>query len=175
MSNTSLLVAALFIFLVLYPLLFRKKNRHQKKRESADHIIRKIDELKHPGQKIAYLRKVDPYAFEELILTLLQRKGFVIARNERYSGDGGIDGRFQHDNEQWLIQAKRYSGRIRAEHVHAFAEVLHQTQCNGIFVHIGNTPLSVKKIINRGSSQRIEIISGDRLLALFNSNQKLIF
>ncbi|HHU3213296.1 TPA: restriction endonuclease, partial [Escherichia coli] len=69
----------------------------------------------------------------------------------------------------------RYSGRIRAEHVHAFAEVLHQTQCNGIFVHTGNTPLSVKKIINRGSSQRIEIISGDRLLALFNSNQKLIF
>ncbi|EFR6141843.1 restriction endonuclease [Salmonella enterica] len=176
MSKTYLLAAAaVFIFFVLYHLLFGKKSRHQKKRESAEHIIRKVAALQHPGQKIAYLRKVDPYAFEELILTLLQRKGFVIARNERYSGDGGIDGRFQHQNQLWLIQAKRYSGRIRAEHVSAFAEVLNQNECDGIFVHTGSTPSSVRAAVNAGSTRRIEIISGDRLLALFDSTLKQTF
>lgn len=99
----------------------------------------------------------------------------MIARNERYSGDGGIDGRFQHQNQLWLIQAKRYSGRIRAEHVSAFAEVLNQNKCDGIFVHTGSTPSSVRAAVNAGSTRRIEIISGDRLLALFDSTLKLTF
>ncbi|EDK1561937.1 restriction endonuclease [Enterobacter hormaechei] len=175
MNNFYLLAAALFVFLVIYPRLFGKKSKHAIRRKSAENIIKKIEEIQHPAQKIAYLRKVNPYAFEELILTLLQRKGFVIARNERYSGDGGIDGRFEHENRLWLIQAKRYSGRIRGEHVKAFADVLNGMQCNGIFVHTGSTPSSVRASVRANVDQRIEIISGDRLLALFDSDQKLQF
>lgn len=175
MKPDYIIVAIFVLFIIIIGYRSQAKNRHKAKQVTADKIIQKIATLQHPGQKIAYLRKVDPYAFEELILTLLQRKGFVIARNERYSGDGGIDGRFQHQNRLWLVQAKRYSGRIRAEHVRAFAEVLNQNDCDGIFVHTGSTPSSVRTAVNAGSARRIEIISGDRLLALFDSTLKLTF
>lgn len=172
MDKSIYLLVLLFILLVVYPLIF-KKTRHQKKRIAADKIIETISKIEHPGQKIAYLRKVDPYAFEELILTLLQRKGFVIARNKKYSGDGGIDGRFEHNKEMWFIQAKRYSNRIKLEHVNAFAQVLRENKCHGIFVHTGTTPSSILKAARAtGSKNRIEIISGGRLLDLFDTTKK---
>jgi len=47
--------------------------------------------IKKLNYSIAYLRKIDPYVFEELLLEALLSKGFKITRNKRYSGDGGID------------------------------------------------------------------------------------
>lgn len=175
MDKNYILLLLLFVLLVLYPLLFRRKNKHQKKVETADSIIKKVVAISHPGQKLAYLRKVDPYAFEELILTLLQRRGFVIARNKRYSGDGGIDGRFEYNKATWLIQAKRYSHRIKQEHVSDFAEVLINRGCNGIFVHTGRTPDSVRNFVENHAPNSIVIISGNRLLNLFDSSIKQTF
>ncbi|ELY4008028.1 restriction endonuclease [Cronobacter dublinensis] len=163
-----IILAACFLF-------FKKRNRHERKKNTAKRIIRAVNSLTHPGQKIAYLRKTDPYAFEELILTLLQRKGFVIARNKRYSGDGGIDGKFEFNGKTWLIQAKRYSSRIRIEHVVAFAGILNEHKCNGIFVHTGVTPVSVVNYVNSIKPFRLEIISGDKLLSLFDTDKKGTF
>ncbi|HCF30762.1 MAG TPA: hypothetical protein DEV81_27020, partial [Cyanobacteria bacterium UBA11049] len=42
---------------------------------------------------IATLRRLDPYVFEELLLTCCQDQGWEIERNFRYTNDGGIDGR----------------------------------------------------------------------------------
>ncbi len=44
-------------------------------------------------EAIAILRKMNPYAFEELLLTCCQNQGWQIERNFRYTKDGGIDGR----------------------------------------------------------------------------------
>ncbi len=44
----------------------------------------------HFGQKIAYLRKIDPFVFEELLLEGFERRGFEVIRNRRYTGDGGL-------------------------------------------------------------------------------------
>ncbi|CAH6289292.1 TPA: restriction endonuclease [Citrobacter freundii] len=175
MKPDYIIVAIFVLFIIVIGIRSQAKNRHKTKQVTADNIIQKIATLQHPGQKIAYLRKVDPYAFEELILTLLQRKGFVIARNERYSGDGGIDGRFKHNNEVWLIQAKRYASRIRQEHVSDFAVLLQEQGCKGIFVHTGTTPASVRNYIKNETKSHIEIISGDRLLKLFDTSLKLQF
>lgn len=176
MDKNLMLGGLLLLLFVIYPLLFRKKNRHAKKQQSAERIIRTIHSMDNPAQKIAYLRKVDPYAFEELVMTLLQRKGFVIGRNKRYSGDGGLDGRFEHNRQLWLIQAKRYSHRIKQEHVCAFASLLKENNCSGgIFVHTGTTPASVRDYVKTCASPQIEIISGDRLLNLFDSSLKLKF
>ncbi|KAE9828193.1 restriction endonuclease, partial [Escherichia coli] len=72
MDKNLMLGGLLLLLFVIYPLLFRKKNRHAKKQQSAERIIRTIHSMDNPAQKIAYLRKVDPYAFEELVMTLLQ-------------------------------------------------------------------------------------------------------
>ncbi|WP_192840691.1 restriction endonuclease, partial [Enterobacter hormaechei] len=39
-----------------------------------------------------YLRKIDPFVFEELLLEGFEAHGFRTIRNKRYTGDGGIDG-----------------------------------------------------------------------------------
>jgi len=175
MNRNLLLLGLLVVLFVIYPLFFKKKNKHSKKQESAEKVLQKLQTIEHPAQKLAYLKKIDPFTFEELILTALQRKGIVIKRNDRYTGDGGIDGRFQHDGSMWLIQAKRYNDRVRLEHLKAFSALLVENQCNGIFVHTATTPKSVREASNRIPGCQLEIISGDRLLALFNSNIKNTF
>ena len=54
---------------------------------------RKIQTLPAFGYKIAYLRKIDPFTFEELLLEGFESHGFRTIRNKRHTGDGGIDGR----------------------------------------------------------------------------------
>ncbi len=61
---------------------------------------------------LAILRKMNPYAFEELLLTCCHEQGWEIERNFRYTRDGGIDGRVTIAGRLYLIQAKRYRGYI---------------------------------------------------------------
>lgn len=164
----------LFILAVIcfvLKLLTKRKTRHQRKIQTADFILNRIKDFSE-GQKIAYLRKVDPYSFEELILTCLERKGFPIQRNKRYSGDGGIDGRFFIEGKLNLVQAKRYSGEIRYEHVGEFAELLKEYGCNGIFVHTGKTPRNIS--LRNIDMSAITIISGSRLIDLLNTERKKV-
>lgn len=155
-------------FLILF-LLTRKRTRHERKIKTADFILKRIDNFSEP-QKIAYLRKVDAYAFEELVLTCLERKGFPIQRNKSYSGDGGIDGRFFIDGKLHYIQAKRYSAEIRYEHIEAFANILKQNNCKGVFVHTGKTPKNIRQ--RNIDMTDMVIVSGSRLIKLLNTEIK---
>ena len=69
---------------------------------------------------IATLRRLDPYVFEELLLTCCEDQGWEIERNFRYTNDGGIDGRILIYNKLYLIQAKRYKDYINPQHPIAF-------------------------------------------------------
>lgn len=145
-----------------------KERLHGRKRESARRAleqIRAIDPVANPGRMFAYLRKVDPLVFEEMILSELEDRGQRIRRGERYSGDGGSDGTFWIDERLWLIQAKRYGSAIRPEHVQAFADVCAGRSARGLFVHTGRTgPLSRAAA---QASPHVRVLSGDDLVALF--------
>ena len=65
-----------------------------------------------PGKVMVYLRKINPYVFEELILSVIEDSNIRIIRNTRYSGDGGVDGIFKLKKGKVLIQCKRYSHYI---------------------------------------------------------------
>ncbi|EPO2651139.1 restriction endonuclease, partial [Klebsiella pneumoniae] len=71
-------------------------------------MLAKIQTLPAFGYKIAYLRKIDPFTFEELLLEGFESHGFRTIRNKRYTGDGGIDGQVIIGKHRYLIQAKRY-------------------------------------------------------------------
>ena len=110
--NESIHVVGSFILagILLYGLWLgtrRRRRRHERKQASAVRVIDKINTFPHFGQKIAYLRKIDPFVFEELLLEGFERRGFEVIRNRRYTGDGGIDGRVKIDGQTWLVQAKR--------------------------------------------------------------------
>jgi restriction system protein len=117
-----------------------------------------------PRNQLMYkIRQVDPFVFEEILLTCLQERGFKIKRNRRYTGDGGIDGIFfTPAKEKFLIQAKRYADAINPLHVKHFVETVKRERATGgYFIHTGRTGLASK--VNLMASS-VEIISGNKLL-----------
>ena len=122
----------------------RKYRRHEGKASQAERVLAKL--LSFTGdralaQTLGYLRKIDPYVFEELVLCTLERQGIAVVRNASYSGDGGLDGEFVYKGCRYLVQAKRYVGTINAAHVQAFGTLIAARQAQGgLFIHTGRTP-----------------------------------
>lgn len=163
--NFNLLHAIAFLAVILFFTWLswrRKTRRHRRKIRQAGRILAKLDDIPHPGQRLAYLRKIDPYTFEELLLEVFERRGFKIQRNKRYSGDGGLDGKVWFDGDLYLIQAKRYSNQINKRHVQDFIELVEVFQCKGLFCHTGRTSSGSKDLVNGHSD--ILMLSGSRLL-----------
>ncbi|WP_407200924.1 restriction endonuclease [Enterobacter cloacae] len=88
-------------------------------------------------QRIAYLRKINAFVFEEMLMEAIERAGHKVYRNKRYTGDGGIDGKALINGHYYLIQAKRYTGHVTTDHVSSFkASSLRETSA-GNFCHTG--------------------------------------
>ena len=136
---------------------------HRRRIRAARRVLAKIGDWGAP-RIFGYLRKIDPLAFEELVLEAFARSGHRIKRGRRYSGDGGIDGHVWLDGRWAPIQCKRYSSAINPAHVADFAALVRrQGGSGGFFVHTGRTgPQSRKE--NDGTV--FTFVSGQRLIDL---------
>lgn len=141
-----------------------RSNRHRRYQRQARRVLDRLPQLAGDGQRLNYLRKINPYVFEELLLTAFERRGYVIKRNSRYSGDGGLDGQVWINDQRYLIQAKRYARTISPAHVAAFGELVRREGCRGLFVHTGRTGLASRAELAR--IPEIELLSGQQLLKL---------
>lgn len=166
-------IGALALFALVYGRRFTAiarrmlglRKRSQVRREkSAARVLKKLTTIERPEQQLAYLRKIDPFTFEELVLTAFQRRGQKIQRNARYTGDGGIDGQVWIKGKRYLVQAKRYRRHISAQHVRDFCALVDREDTWGIFVHTGRTGKQTRTIAD--DHNRVTIISGRRLLKL---------
>lgn len=162
-----LIVIVLFISLLVW---WFSGGRHRLYLKKAKKIFRNLQEFKpgEEGKMIAYLRKINPYVFEELLLIAFEKKGYKVYRNKRYSGDGGIDGRVKKDGVLYFVQAKRYKSHVNNKHVAAFVDVCRENDVKGFFVHTGKTGKNSLGIVIK--SDRVQIISGKNLIALLKSN-----
>lgn len=145
------------------------KKRHLLCQLEATQQLKRLKRLNTPQEQITHLRSVNPFVFEEMILTALKQRGYKIKRNKRYSGDGGIDGHVIIKNHSYLIQAKRYANHINPAHVQSFALLCKRQGKRGLFVHTGKTGKKSYQIVQ---FSEIEIISGDRLLNMLISEHK---
>lgn len=167
MGNPVILavLTAVFFFLLWH---FRRQTaserRHRRYRATADRVYTRLRQLSGDGQRMSYLRKINPYVFEELLLLAFERQGYAVQRNASYSGDGGLDGKVHINGECWLIQAKRYSRAIAPAHVRDFDALLTRMGQRGLFIHTGRTGQKSREV-SQATSQ-LQIISGQRLLAL---------
>ena len=59
----------------------RLKNNHRYRVKSARRVVQRLYEIPTFEQRLAYLRKIDAFVFEELILEALERRGHKIKRN----------------------------------------------------------------------------------------------
>lgn len=164
----------LIYILLLCILIFFKsltKARHYRTISSAKRIYKKINSIQNSNQGwlFDYLRKIDPFVFEELILLSFRKQGFRIKRNRRYTHDGGIDGKCVRKGETFLIQAKRYSEHIKEEHVRQFIKTCQTHKKRGYFIHTGKTGKETRELIKQ--NPQIKLISGEKLYELFLENR----
>lgn len=123
------------------------------------------------------VRKMDPYAFEQLVVDLLVAMGYGGSKAEaaqvtQRSGDEGIDGVIKEDKlglESIYLQAKRWQNAVGRKELQAFVGALAGQGANkGVFITTGEFASTateyIKAIGQRG--QKIVLIDGDRLAAL---------
>ena len=173
MKVLLLLLIPLFFF-VLSWFLKKQKDSHAWRRKSADKAFKKIQKFTHPGQIFSYLRKVDPFVVEEIILNSIEhREDIEVIRNERYTGDNGVDGRFiltVNNNgicqeRLFLIQVKRYSNHINSKDIEKFHNQINSEDAySGLFVHTGKSGKGVYDKLS--NSRKIKLLSGQKLIDL---------
>lgn len=162
-----LVLASLVILARLWQRSYFKPSsvRHRKYIMRAPQELRELKQRYERGDMkgiFYHLRyKVNPYVFEEMVLTALQEKGAKIIRNKSYSGDGGVDGQFIYQGERWLIQAKKYSHHINPQHVRFHELLCVESNNKGLFVHTGKTGKQA-----RSRSEHVLILSGRGMIEL---------
>lgn len=151
------------------------QNKHQQNIQRGDRVLQRLrseaTEVELP-MVLAILRQMNPYVFEELLLTCCQEQGWQIQRNFRYSNDGGVDGRVLIAGKLYFIQAKRYTGHIKREHIQDFHKAIqHEGAAGGFFIHTGKTGSRSKELLLK---YQIRLISGQQLVN-FVLGQRLKF
>lgn len=149
-------------------LLIRPSAYHRRMQSQANQALEKFRAglSANPGAIISYLRKMNPHAVEELVLTAAQQAGHKIQRNRRYTADGGIDGQICINNVWHLVQTKRYSSAINPQHVAEFAELCTRRGQPGLFIHCGRTGDKARE----NATYNVSFVSGQSLIALIQGH-----
>lgn len=131
-----------------------------------DQIEREVKE-----SLLSKLKEVDPYAFEKIILILLNKMGYGEFIETAKSGDGGIDGIINEDQlglEKIYIQAKRYSEtKVRETEIRNFIGAMSGDTRKGIFVTTSSFDEKAKTKA-RDAHHSIILVDGKRLVDLMH-------
>jgi len=133
-----------------------------------DSGIEKIErEVK--DELLSKLKEVDPYAFEKIVLILLNKMGYGDFIETPKSKDGGIDGIINEDQlglEKIYIQAKRYTeNKIREIDIRNFIGAMSGDTKKGIFVTTSSFDKEAK-IKAKEAHHIIILIDGSKLVDL---------
>ncbi|MCZ4337702.1 restriction endonuclease [Shewanella colwelliana] len=160
--QSPILWATIVVTLSFLILLWPKKDSRWRV-ESSKRLFHKLQKL-NGGEVICYLRKVDCFVFEELLLTSIARfnPSIQIVRNSRYTGDGGADGAFELEGKKFIIQAKRYEGFVNTADVLKLSkDVAKFDAVHGLFVHVGKT----RNTTFCKCPPNVTIVSGEQVVA----------
>jgi restriction system protein len=163
---------ALIIIIFCYLIRPNHNRRHHRNIKTSERCLKKLRTFQDSKYVFGYMRKIDPFVFEELILSAFASQGYQVQRSKRYSGDGGIDGSVKIDKVKYLIQVKRYRGHIKLSHVKDFIDVCKNENRKGLFIHTGKTGREVK--ILGGRTMGLNIISGGKLIDLVQGKKVII-
>ena len=165
------IIIGFVFFSVLVRFLFKKtKHKHQRNINKSKRMIGKVSRIKDPNKQVVYLRKIDHFLFEEVVLSALSSMGLKIKRNAAYTGDGGIDGQVKIKGKWYLIQSKRYSNYIDKTHVEEFVNVCRKRKQPGLFIHTGKTGKETALVFQ--STRNIHCVSGHLLSLMFDKKKK---
>jgi len=177
-SGSYIYIAATCLYFIVLLFFIYRIYRYYKPRwrvKKAKEVLLKIRQFdttrSHTGV-INYLKKIDPFVFEELLLTCFKEAGCKIKRNRRYTGDGGIDGKVWINGKQHLIQAKRYKGHIKKSHVEEFILLCKRKRKHGLFIHTGKIGRESFSLIQ--NENKIENVNDKELVELIKDPINLL-
>ena len=123
---------------------------------------------------IDFVKKMDPFRFEQLVVDLLVAMGYGGSREEaaqvtKASGDEGIDGIINEDRlglDVIYLQAKRWKQTVGRKEIQSFVGALAGQQAHkGVFIttsDFADTAIAYAKKV----SQKVILIDGDKLADL---------
>jgi restriction system protein len=123
---------------------------------------------------LEFVKKIDPFRFEQLVLDLLVAMGYGGSREEaaqvtKASGDEGIDGLINEDRlglDVIYVQAKRWQHTVGRKEIQSFVGALAGQQAHkGVFIttsDFADTAIAYAKKV----SQKVILIDGDKLADL---------
>lgn len=164
LEDKNILIGLLVILLVGIVFLPKPRSRHKKNIDKSQLILKKLRSFEHDGAVINYLRKIDPFVFEEVLLTAFSDLKINIIRNMKYTGDGGIDGRIVFNGKIVLLQAKRYAGPVKTSDINELSDKCLEANTRGLFIHTGTTPKKSAPPAN------VTVVSGSKLVQLIKSD-----
>ncbi len=153
--------------------------RHRYNIKKSKTVLKKIVEIHHQypnqyGRLMNYLKKMNPYVFEELILTVIENQNIRVTRNKAYSGDGGVDGIFHTKYGKVYVQCKRYQDYIHLKDVKDLLLKSQEKKCyKAVFVHTGKTRDNTKNLFLQ-NRQKIILISGNTMIDLILNKKNII-
>lgn len=160
--NIFLIVIFVIASSIHYSLFKRNSPRYRV--YIADKIIKKLKrENLNQIETILFLRKIDPFVFEEILLSSFKKIGYKIKRNKRYTGDGGSDGKVWIKNKMYHIQAKRYKSYIKNKDMVDFIYLIRREKSKGMFIHTGVMGKKTKELAEKN---KVKVLSDNLLYDL---------
>jgi len=94
-----------------------------------------------------FVSTISPQDFESIVLKAFSRQGYKVTQTP-LSGDGGVDGFIEKNNEKIAVQCKKYTNIIGVQDLTAFYGAMLHFRCNkGIFVTTSDYSTSAKNFV----------------------------
>jgi restriction system protein len=124
----------------------------------------------------AYLAKMPPYEFQDLVAALLRGMGYYVNWVSPPGPDGNMDivayvDRLGAEGPRIKVEVKRYNhGRVGAEKLRSFLAVLGQ-QDVGIYVALEGFSKDAVDIARTDANRRVTLLTGEELVDLWVEHQ----
>jgi restriction system protein len=159
---------------------YTKKENEKISEISIDEIdenqIETEDNISSSEKFLSILQSLPPEGFERICQRILRESGFKKVIVTGKSGDGGIDGEGILEvnplmSFKVLFQAKRYKGAVSSSQVRDFRGAMQGRADKGIIITTGRFTQEAKKEGIRDGAPPIELVDGEQLVKLFETNQ----
>ncbi len=159
---------------------YTKKENEKISEISIDEIdenqIETEDNISSSEILLSILQSLPPEGFERICQRILRESGFKKVIVTGKSGDGGIDGEGILEvnplmSFKVLFQAKRYQGAVSSSQVRDFRGAMQGRADKGIIITTGRFTQEAKKEGIRDGAPPIELVDGEQLVKLFETNQ----
>lgn len=167
------IITGILVIIIFYYAISKFINRGKggKYSPEGERVYKLLQDPDRTVEEYDYIiKKMNPFAFEELIICAFKEHGYKAWHGRNYSWDKGIDGWVSYSGKAHPIQCKRYKGYVPLSLIANFSEVCLRCGTDGIFVTTGMVPKQARQYSNH-----VKILDGDKLFHFLTTDEVMVF